>query len=153
MIYYSVAEWALWHNTTTAKLVEYNTSRQVARLLDRTNPGCRDGETGDYPLTAAIRHGQWNVVILLLECDKRVISSINSRSKDLHTPLLLLLLRNASAFDIPAVSPGRRPAGKAMFATQSTASTSPTFRESSGMWSHSEKTLAMWLYSRMNLWC
>lgn len=81
------------------------TVAEVARLLDRTNPGCKDLDTGDYPLTAAICHSQWNVVILLLECDKRVASCINMRSKDLHTPLLLCLLRNASATNIPCIYP------------------------------------------------
>jgi len=76
-------------------------------LIERSNPACRD-PLGDYPLTAAIRHAQWGVARLLLECDERVHQCVNMRTKDNYTPLLLCLLRSASGVDIPCLSPRGR---------------------------------------------
>ena len=90
-----------WHHQVT-----FESLYQVARLLEKTNPACRD-RFGDYPLTAAIRHAQWGTAILLLECDARVQASINVRTNDKFTPLLLCVLRNSIDHDIPCTPSSR----------------------------------------------
>jgi hypothetical protein len=64
---------------------------EIARLLslEQSDPQCRELGSGDHPLTAAIRHGQWSVVIFLLECDERVRAVVNLPSGDGYTPLQL----------------------------------------------------------------
>ena len=69
---------------------------EAARLLERTNPAFRDvSNTGEFPLTAAIRNGHWGVVSMLLECDERVRTTVNVRTRDGFTPLQLSLITNA----------------------------------------------------------
>ena len=75
---------------------------EAARLLERTNPAFRDvSNTGEFPLTAAIRNGHWGVVSMLLECDERVRTTVNVRTRDGFTPLQLSLITNARLYKGP----------------------------------------------------